>query len=104
MFTFAVELGLLKIFNHFIKVSDIVNSFPSIFKNIAEDLIDDIRGLIPEIESLSAKYNVTESLLTEIGSALNMSKVIDEIIPELEKVSPILQGPFVQKPVSLTLG
>ncbi len=79
-------MGLLKIFNHFVKVSNIINNVPSILKNIAEDIVDDIRKLIPEVEALATKYNVTDPLLTEVGNALDMNKVIDEIIPELEKV------------------
>ena len=79
-------MGLLKIFNHFVKVSNIINNVPSILKNIAEDIVDDIRKLIPEVEALATKYNVTDPLLTEVGNALDMNKVINEIIPELEKV------------------
>ena len=77
---------MLKIFNHFVKVSNIINNVPSILKNIAEDIVDDIRKLIPEVEALATKYNVTDPLLTEVGNALDMNKVINEIIPELEKV------------------
>ena len=86
----VLELGLLEIFNHFIKVTDIVNGVPAILKPIAENIIDDIRKLIPEVEALSSKYNVTEPMLTEVGKALDMKKVVDEIIPELEKVFSML--------------
>jgi hypothetical protein len=81
-----LELGLLEIFNHFIKVSNLLNNVPDILKNIADDIVDDIRKLIPEVETIAAKYNVTDALLAEVGNSLNMNKVIDEIIPELEKV------------------
>ena len=81
-----LELGLLKIFNHFIKVSDILNSVPTILKAIAEDLVNDIRGLIPEVEALASKYNLTDPLLSEVSKALDMNKVINDTIPELEKV------------------
>lgn len=85
-----LELGLLKIFNHFIKVSEIINNVPAILKPIAEDIVDDVRKLIPEVETLASKYNVTEPLLAEVGKALDMKRVVDEIIPELEKVRGML--------------
>ena len=85
-----LELGLLKIFNHFIKVSEIINNVPAILKPIAEDIVDDVRKLIPEVETLASKHNVTEPLLAEVGKALDMKRVVDEIIPELEKVRGML--------------
>ena len=89
MFTIViplVSLGLLKIFNHFLNVTDLVGGMPPILQTIAEDLVDDIRRLIPEVEKISAKYNATEPILQEVGNALNITRVTHELLPELEKV------------------
>lgn len=59
---------------------------PIVFQPIAGDIVDDIRRLIPEVEKISDKYNVTEPILKEIGNALNITRVTHELLPELEKI------------------
>ena len=84
--SFLVSLGLLKIFNHFLELTDLVGNMPPVLQTIAQDLVNDIRRLIPEVEKISDKYNATEPILQEIGNALNISRVTDELLPELEKI------------------
>ena len=82
----VVSLGLLKIFDHFLNLTDLVGSMPPILQTIAHDLVNDIRRLIPEVEKISAKYNATEPILQEVGNALNITRVTHEFLPELEKI------------------
>lgn len=81
-----VSLGLLEIFDHFINVTGLIDKMPIVFQPIAGDIVDDIRRLIPEVEKISDKYNVTEPILKEIGNALNITRVTHELLPELEKI------------------
>ena len=55
-------------------------------KTLAEDIINDVRRLIPEVEIILDKYNITEPVLQEIGNSLNMTRLTHDLLPELEKV------------------
>ena len=81
-----VSLGLLKIFDHFLKLTDLVGSMPPVLQTLAQDLVHDIRRLIPEVEKIAAKYNATEPILQEVGNAMNITRVTHEYLPELEKI------------------
>ena len=81
-----VSLGLLKIFDHFLHLTDLVGSMPPVLRTLAQDLVDDIRRLIPEVEKIAAKYNATEPILQEVGNAMNITRVTHEYLPELEKI------------------
>ena len=83
---FIASLGLLKIFDHFLKLTDLVGNMPPVLRTLAQDLVDDIRRLIPEVEKIAAKYNATESILQEVGNAMNITRVTHEYLPQLAKI------------------
>lgn len=84
--SFLVSFGAVKIFDHFLKVTDLLGGMPTVLQTIAQDVVDDIRRLLNEAEKLGQKHSVTGEALREIGNAMNISKASDELIPELEKI------------------
>ena len=72
---------MLDIFNNFIKIADPVSGMPDVMQPLARDIIQDVRDLIPEVEEVLAKKNITPEIQKMMAEVLNMTFIMNEIIP-----------------------